>query len=293
MSVIQSAVDEANRQRRAYRDLRAASPELFGNHDGYFDNTPEHGPFPIPIAYERNGEWRARVIWGVHKYDWAMAFIYCVGTASDSRGERTDPKLVLDIRRLPKKYIGRFQIDKQAGCARRSHVKVFQRALADGLDLVAFAREDEEAARTAHLVELERQANERAAMQEEGRKRREAARDMLRPYIGEGTLVTHGRCGGTIEEHYVYDLAGKFGLCGVPTEATIRTSGHCYPADDIALANITHVEHVQIGSLEWAGKKVERPLIPEPLTDEEIAERDRLDAIEENLPLDLDEEVPF
>jgi hypothetical protein len=150
-------------------------------------------------------------------------------------------------------------------------------------------------------IEQQDTARTREQIQAEGKARREAMRELLRPYIGEGTLVTHERCGGTIQEHYVTDLEGDFGFSGIPTEATMRTSGNYYPADDIAVANITHVEHVRVDALEWAGSKVEHPLLREPKTEEEIAQDEARDAhldamVDRHLADESDvlgEEVPF
>lgn len=138
MSILQDALDTLNSQCRAYRKMRAASPELFGHSsDGFMDGTPDNGPMGLTLMFERDGTWQHRVIWGVHKHPFPLSFIYCIGTACDSRGERTDQALILDIRDMPRKFIGRYKIDRDAGCGRRSHCTILQRALAAGFDLDA------------------------------------------------------------------------------------------------------------------------------------------------------------
>ena len=132
---------EANEQIRQYKLDRQAEPSAFGNSsDGAWDGTPEHGPMLLPIVWldaAHQGHWR--VLWGVHKHPWPLTYIYCFGTASQSRGERTDPAFLFDIRNMPKRFIGRFNLDRDPGCGRKSHRKIITRALADGFDLSAIA----------------------------------------------------------------------------------------------------------------------------------------------------------
>jgi hypothetical protein len=140
-SPIQQCIDEANRQIAELRLARLANPDAFGSRHGCFDQTPEHGPMLLPIVYETAEGWRWRVLWGVHKHPWPLTFIYCLGRASDSRGERSDPGLIFDLRKLPKKYLGRFNLDRDPGCARASHRTIIARALADGFDLTTITED--------------------------------------------------------------------------------------------------------------------------------------------------------
>lgn len=135
MSILQTCLDEANRQTREYKTTRAANPDPFGHHDGFMDGTPDHGPMPLPIIYQQGEDWKWSVIWGVHKHPWPLTYVYCLGMAVDSRGERTALDLQFDIRDMPKKYVGRFILDRDPGCGRNSHRTIIGRALADGFDL--------------------------------------------------------------------------------------------------------------------------------------------------------------
>lgn len=137
---------DVNRQLREYQAARTADPSAFGSRDGCWDNTPDHGPMPL-ICWEREEPGtRWWILWGVHKHRWPFDYIYCFGNASDSRGELTDPLLTLDVRDLPKKYIGRFRLDPRR-CNRGNHRTIIARALADGFDLHANTRDQHERAR--------------------------------------------------------------------------------------------------------------------------------------------------
>lgn len=133
----QLALDDANAQLVEYRAARAAKPSDFGNDNatGQWDGTPDHGPMLVPVIYQIGQEWRWQVLWGIHKHRWPLSMIYCIGRAIDSRGERTDLTLSLDIRDLPRKYVGRFNLDLADGCGRQRHRTIIGRALADGFDL--------------------------------------------------------------------------------------------------------------------------------------------------------------
>lgn len=123
---------EANRQLKEYRARRALNPEQFGSADGCWDNTPDHGPMALIFD--------GGLVWGMHKHPWPFEYIYCFGKAWDSKGERTDPLLTLDIRDLPGKYIGRFKLDRPSrGCGRNSHRTILARAVADGYDFATHA----------------------------------------------------------------------------------------------------------------------------------------------------------
>lgn len=134
------AVAHVNVQGRGYRRRRLENPADFGHADGCFDGTPErYGPMPL-ICVERE-EVGARwwVLWGMHKHRFPSDYWFCFGNAWDSKGERTDPLLLVDIRTLPKQYIGRFQLHKLGGCGMGKQRAIFTRALADGYDLAAHA----------------------------------------------------------------------------------------------------------------------------------------------------------
>jgi hypothetical protein len=142
---VPAANADIDRQLVDYRAARAAKPEHFGHSpDGAWDGTPEYGPMPVMLIDTKTFAWR--VMWGIHKHPWPLQFWYCFGEAMDSKGERTDPLLQFDIRTLPKKYIGRFQIEKMNGCERRSHISVLSRAFADGFDFAAHAKAQNEIA---------------------------------------------------------------------------------------------------------------------------------------------------
>lgn len=156
------ALAEVNRQLLSYRAMRALKPEDFGHSpDGCWDGTdPQSGPAELMVVYEdasHPNKYRFRIFWMTHKHPWPETYWYCIGEASDSRGERTDRAKLFDIRRLPKKYIGRFKLDSLK-CGRHQHAKILRRALEDGFDFAAHiaaenARADEEC-----RAYLERQA---------------------------------------------------------------------------------------------------------------------------------------
>lgn len=134
-------LDEYKAQRRSY-------PEAFGNGpDGTMDGTPETGPLhAFCFSPDQKQGW---LLWHVHKWPWPMQFWYCFGRACDSRGERTDEALMLDVRDLPKQYIGRLKLDSKTTWF-KNHRKVIGAALADGYDLASHARRvNEEAAQEA------------------------------------------------------------------------------------------------------------------------------------------------
>lgn len=138
MSIIQDILADIDGQLANYRADRAVNPSAYGPADGCFDGTdPQHGPMPLALLFKRGDGYDFRVIWGVHKHAWPMDFWYCIGNATDSRGERTAEHLMLDIRDLPKGYIGRYKLEPNERCDRRSHQKVLERALADGFNLEA------------------------------------------------------------------------------------------------------------------------------------------------------------
>lgn len=165
MSVISDATDEINRQRAQYVADRIAKPKHFGHSsDGCWDGTHETGPACLGLNYKDGRDYRFRIIWCVHKHPWPFDYIYCIGTASDSRGERTDPNLTLDIRQMPKKYIGRYRLELNDACDRRAHRKVLERALSDGFDLATHVARIEEAEReeiAKRIAEKERRKAER------------------------------------------------------------------------------------------------------------------------------------
>lgn len=138
-SLVSLCLAEVNRQLDDYRVQRVADPARFGSADGRWDGTPDGGPMPLMVFFKRGDEWRWRVLWGIHKYEWPLSFWYCIGTAADSRGERTDPALEFDIRELPKSFIGRFDINRSDDCGRKRHVKIIGRALAADFDLASIS----------------------------------------------------------------------------------------------------------------------------------------------------------
>lgn len=147
------ALREVNRQLDEYRALRAGNPADFGHSsDGCWDGThPKFGPAEMMVIYcdeNHPAKYTHRIFWAMHKHPWPETYWYCIGAASDSRGERTDRTKLFDIRQLPKKYIGRFKIDK-LNCGRPQHQKILRRACEDGFDFSAHilaenAREDAE-----------------------------------------------------------------------------------------------------------------------------------------------------
>lgn len=158
------AVAHVNVQGRGYRRRRRANPADFGHADGCFDSTPESwGPFPL-ICFERE-ELGARwwVLWGTHKHRFPSEYWFCFGNAWDSKGERTDPFLVVDIRTLPKRYIGRFKLAARSTCGMKAQRTIFTRALADGYDLAAHAAHQHQMAldeaQARHKERLERMAS--------------------------------------------------------------------------------------------------------------------------------------
>lgn len=152
MSLISDMTDDINRQRRDYVQARLADPDRYGHtDDGCMDGTPETGPAPLPVMWGDHGDYHFRNLWCVHKWPWPFEYWYCFGEAKDSRGERTDEALMLDVRTLPKAYIGRYQVARATKCCRRAHKIVIGRALADGYDLAAHAaREIERYKEEAH-----------------------------------------------------------------------------------------------------------------------------------------------
>ena len=140
---IRRALEEINAQCTEYRERREANPGQFGNADGAWDNThPKWGPGHVIAVWIDSLGYQYRIFWTVHKHSWALEYHYCFGKAWDSRGERTDLALGFDIRDLPQKYIGRFQLDKMRGCDRRRHATILSRACADGFDFssISWAR---------------------------------------------------------------------------------------------------------------------------------------------------------
>lgn len=140
-SPVSLCLAEGNRQIRDYQALRKSKPDEFGNSkDGCWDGTPEIGPMLLPIIWiDGAGKPHWRVLWGVHKHRWPLSYIYCFGTALQSRGERSDPAVLFDIRNLPKIFIGRFDLTRDPGCERKSHRTIIGRALAAGFELAEIA----------------------------------------------------------------------------------------------------------------------------------------------------------
>lgn len=130
-----------------YKAQRAANPAAFGNSaDGAMDGTPETGPLSVfCFSPDQKQGW---LLWHVHKWPWPMQFWYCFGRAADSCGERTSEDLMLDVRDLPEKYIGRLKLDAKTRWF-KNHRIVIGRALADGYDLADHAARMEEAANKA------------------------------------------------------------------------------------------------------------------------------------------------
>lgn len=124
-----SPLQWAQSRQAAYVDHRRRFPSFFGNSaDGAMDGTPVTGPAFVFAPYRgEDGKHRIMTFWSVHKYAWPLQFVYFFGDPIDSRGERTDPDLCLDIRDL-KDAIGCNRI-LQANWGSRSHSKVLTRAL--------------------------------------------------------------------------------------------------------------------------------------------------------------------
>lgn len=153
-----AALNERDAQLAEYCALRAASPGLFGNScDGCWDGTPETGPqccLAYDPAADTRDDCRWWLLWRVYKHAWPLDYIYCIGRASDSRGERTQLLLTLDVRTLPKRYVGRYKLDLGARRDFKPHRVVISRALADGYDLHAHARQIEEEAQAQHKARV-------------------------------------------------------------------------------------------------------------------------------------------
>lgn len=172
---------DADAQLAEYRARRAATPTLFGNGpDGAMDGTHESGPLPFFCFAPDNS--RGWLLWHVHKWPWPLDYIYCIGKAWDSAGERTDPLLTLDVRDLPESYVGRLKIDAKT-CRRRNHRKIIGRALADGYELHAHAARIEKAELAQRLAWQERQRLFKIA----------AAKGMCRT-CGEARAIINGEC---------------------------------------------------------------------------------------------------
>lgn len=173
--------EDIKAQSAEYQARRKATPTLFGNGpDGSWDGTPEYGPLPfLCFGPEDDRGW---LLWCVHKHPWPLEYIYCFGKAWDSAGERTDPLLTLDVRDLPKQYVGRLKIDAKT-CRSRNHRTIIGRALADGYDLAAHAAREEALA----------QAQAAAARAEQQRIRAAAAKGMC-SHCGNAAATIHGEC---------------------------------------------------------------------------------------------------
>lgn len=95
------------------------------------DGTPESGPnFAFAVGKNALGRPEIFTFWSVHKHAWPMQFLYFFGQAVDSRGERSDPDLTIDIRDLGE-HIGTNRIT-QAAWGSKSHIEVLRRALVTG-----------------------------------------------------------------------------------------------------------------------------------------------------------------
>lgn len=116
-----------------YAQRRIHQPELFGNAaDGSMDGTPESGPYFVFACYKDTaGKLQIMPLWSVHKHDWPLQFVYLIGDPVESRGERTPPELMIDIRDLGD-AIGKNRITN-ANWGSRSHLEVLTRALGTGL----------------------------------------------------------------------------------------------------------------------------------------------------------------
>lgn len=134
--LLPSPMQLAHSQIAHYRDTRARFPSLFGHHsDGTMDWTPIGGPnYCFATGKNLLGKTEIFTFWSVHKHAWPMQFLYFFGDAVDSRGERTDPDLTIDIRELGA-AIGTNRIT-QAMWGSKSHIEVLRRALTKG-DLAA------------------------------------------------------------------------------------------------------------------------------------------------------------
>lgn len=127
-----SPLQIAQTQLERYREHRKRYPSLFGHHrDGSMDGTPESGPrFVFAVGKGVSGKAEVFTFWSVHKHAWPMQFLYFFGDPIDSRGERTDPDLTIDLRDLGP-AIGSNRIS-QAMWGSKSHLEVLRRALANG-----------------------------------------------------------------------------------------------------------------------------------------------------------------
>ncbi|WP_226018652.1 hypothetical protein [Novosphingobium sp. FKTRR1] len=129
---------DAAAQADEYRRRRAATPELFGNGaDGAMDGTnPITGPVPLIVfSPDQRQGW---LLWCIHKWPWPLQYWYCFGKAWDSRGERTDELLMIDVRDIPARYHGRLKLDTKTTWHKNAR-KIIGCALADGYDLAAHA----------------------------------------------------------------------------------------------------------------------------------------------------------
>ncbi|MDP9412686.1 MAG: hypothetical protein M3Q08_01035 [Pseudomonadota bacterium] len=92
---------------------------------------------------------------------------------------------------------------------------------------------------------------DREARRAEAYARNEAALAVLEPHLEEGVTLTHTRCMGLVEEHIFTGMNGRW-LCGFPTSDTLRlsaTGNYDGAANDIAPANVTHINRVPVESL--------------------------------------------
>lgn len=92
----------------------------------------------------------------------------------------------------------------------------------------------------------------------------EARSEIIRRHLKQGVVITHTRCMGCIEEHEFSGWDGPW-ICGVPTKDTFKLSGSKgrrsdHSTNDIAPANVTHIDRVPIEALDsFAKNNQQRP----------------------------------
>lgn len=73
----------------------------------------------------------------------------------------------------------------------------------------------------------------------------------VRSLLRVGDTLTHTRCMGCLEEHIYTGNDGHW-LCGKPTQDTLRLGGSNHEVNDIAPANVTHINRTPVEVCEYA-----------------------------------------
>lgn len=72
----------------------------------------------------------------------------------------------------------------------------------------------------------------------------------LKSFLREGDFLTHTRCCGTFEEHRFKCFEGD-AIVGLPTADTKRLGGSKFPANDISVVNVTHINRTPVDICTW------------------------------------------